>query len=120
MTTTHSPSLPTSTHASLKRLRSPLSIYTTTGRPIDASSGGGGGRAPPPRAPAAPSGGGGDDSAPSALGGGPQLAGIFAGVGMPTLKKTGGRGVETGEFEHEHERHERGLASAAGRWGKGC
>lgn len=30
------------------------------------------------------------------MGGPPQLGGIFAGVGMPTLKKTGG-GVRTGE-----------------------
>ncbi|KAK8156202.1 hypothetical protein BKA80DRAFT_134303 [Phyllosticta citrichinensis] len=37
-----------------------------------------------------------DSSGGAAAGGAPQLAGIFAGVGMPKLRKTGGGGVDTG------------------------
>ncbi|KAK8156923.1 hypothetical protein BC567DRAFT_299065 [Phyllosticta citribraziliensis] len=37
-----------------------------------------------------------DSSGGAAVGGAPQLAGIFAGVGMPKLRKTGGGGVDTG------------------------
>ncbi|GAA6038094.1 hypothetical protein JCM8097_007543 [Rhodosporidiobolus ruineniae] len=61
------------------------------GAVLDASGG-----APKPRAPAVPkpaaaSGGDEEDTTPRA----PQLGGLFAGVGMPTLKKTGAPGAST-------------------------
>lgn len=74
----------------LKLLLTPFPQLRSTGRIIDESAPKRTGAPPVPRA-SAPSAPSGEDDAPKPQ----QLAGIFAGVGMPTLRKTGAPGASS-------------------------